>query len=384
MQSALPRLTNPQKYIFDSVLSIFGNDVKENVRFLATFADGKRPKVLEAITADELPCRMDSDGSPCYQKFNNGAIYSNNQDDEDSISPNLWKDGMKNFKLFFDELSEMPTKSLQMTQEVLGNRKQMELKLQWMQDGIAEHLNQMEELRKKEALIELHKVEINANKNFEIKVPVVKKFKESYHLTTLCCTICETTCQNHCDSRASIWHSEAFMEIPTLAAAIPFSGLLAVGANYLANSISDPKCRVCKCVSTKHEKGEFLWVCKNVEETQTLQDMKENYEAAKGKKMNAEQLVEELRKDVEDRKKKIVKQIDEIKDLHNSLKMIALHGNPLSTPEYIRMMIDNEKNEHQEGYEERIKNLGELLPLAKMTDDIVDDAAVFLKQQLRV
>ncbi len=106
--------------------------------------------------------------------------------------------------------------------------------------------------------------------------------------------------------------------------------------------------------------------------------MKENYEKAKGKKMNAEQLVEALRKDVEDQKKKIVKEIDEIKDLHNSLKKIALHGNPLSTPEYIRMLIENEKNERQEGYEERIRNLKELLKLAKMTDNIVDDAEIFL------
>jgi hypothetical protein len=131
-------------------------------------------------------------------------------------------------------------------------------------------------------------------------------------------------------------------------------------------------------VSTKHEKGPFRWVIKNGEETQTLQDMKENYEKAKGKKMNAEQLVEALRKDVEDQKKKIVKEIDEIKDLHNSLKKIALHGNPLSTPEYIRMLIENEKNERQEGYEERIRNLKELLKLAKMTDNIVDDAEIFL------
>ena len=111
---------------------------------------------------------------------------------------------------------------------------------------------------------------------------------------------------------------------------------------------------------------------------------KKNYEAAKGKKMNAKQLVEELKKDVEDQKKKIVKEIGEIKDLHNSLKKIALHGNPLSTPEYIRMMIENEKNEHQEGYEERIRNLKELLPLAKMTDDIVNDAAGYIEQKLKV
>jgi hypothetical protein len=228
------RLTHSQKYIFNSVLSIFGADVQENVRFLATFADGKRPSVLEAILAAEvIPCRLDSNGLPCYQKFNNGVIYVNNQDDEDEISPNLWKDGIENYKLFFDELSEMPTTSLQMTQDVLENRKQMELKLQWMQTAIKIQLSQKEELRKKEALIELYNAEINANQNFEIKMQVAKNVKENYHLITLCCTICEMTCQTDCDPNVAIWHSEAFCAVPTAVAVIPILGWALVGAEPL-------------------------------------------------------------------------------------------------------------------------------------------------------
>jgi len=383
VQSALTRLTHSQKYIFNSVLSIFGKDVKENVRFLATFADGKRPPVLEAILAAELPCRLDSKGLPCYQKFNNGTIYVNNQDEEDEMSPIEWKNGMKNFKSFFDELSEMPTKSLQMTKEVLGNRKEMELKLQSMQGAIKKQLSQMEELRKKKTIIELNQAEIDANKNFEIKVQVAKNVKESTDRTALSCKICEMTCQTNCSSILPIAHSQAFCEIPTAMAAIPIVGWALVGAEHLANAITDPKCKICKCLSTKHEKGEFRWVTKNVEETQTLQEMRRNYEAAKGKKMNAEQLVTAFKKDVDDGEKKIFKEIGEIKDLHNSLKKNALHGNPLTTAEFMRMMIDNENNERQEGYEERIRNLKELLKLAKMADDIVDDTEGFLKQQLR-
>ncbi|KAK7895237.1 hypothetical protein WMY93_020562 [Mugilogobius chulae] len=52
--SALPRLTATQQYVFDSVLSIFGNDVAENIRVLITFADGELPPVLEAITELEF------------------------------------------------------------------------------------------------------------------------------------------------------------------------------------------------------------------------------------------------------------------------------------------------------------------------------------------
>lgn len=39
------RLTQTQRYIIDSVLSIFGRDFKENIRLLATFADNADPPI---------------------------------------------------------------------------------------------------------------------------------------------------------------------------------------------------------------------------------------------------------------------------------------------------------------------------------------------------
>jgi hypothetical protein len=119
VQSPLARLTQSQKYIFSVIVGMFGSDVKENIRFLVTFCDGRKPLVLDAIKEAKLPCQTDSKGLPCYQKFNNGAIYVNNQDEEDNMSPNEWKNGMTNFKSFFDDLSVMPTKSLQETKEIL-------------------------------------------------------------------------------------------------------------------------------------------------------------------------------------------------------------------------------------------------------------------------
>jgi hypothetical protein len=75
VQSALARLTSAQTYIFNSVLSIFGKDIKENVRFLVTFSDGSAPLVLGAIKEARLPCQMNSNNLPCHQSFNNAAVY---------------------------------------------------------------------------------------------------------------------------------------------------------------------------------------------------------------------------------------------------------------------------------------------------------------------
>jgi hypothetical protein len=50
------------------------------------------------IIEAQLSCLKDPKGLPFYQKFNNGAIYVNNQEDEDDeMSPIQWKNGMKNF-----------------------------------------------------------------------------------------------------------------------------------------------------------------------------------------------------------------------------------------------------------------------------------------------
>ncbi|XP_016115442.1 uncharacterized protein [Sinocyclocheilus grahami] len=57
VQASLVRLSANQKYIFDSVLSIFGKDIAENIIFLVTFADGKHVPALEAIKAADLPCQ---------------------------------------------------------------------------------------------------------------------------------------------------------------------------------------------------------------------------------------------------------------------------------------------------------------------------------------
>uniref|UniRef100_A0A667ZTH0 Septin-type G domain-containing protein n=1 Tax=Myripristis murdjan TaxID=586833 RepID=A0A667ZTH0_9TELE len=70
-QASLRRLTPTQKYVFDSMLSIFGKDVAENIRILVTFADGQRPPVLEAIIASEVPCPKTNKGVPVHFKFNN-------------------------------------------------------------------------------------------------------------------------------------------------------------------------------------------------------------------------------------------------------------------------------------------------------------------------
>ncbi|XP_050926166.1 uncharacterized protein LOC108892298 isoform X2 [Lates calcarifer] len=138
VQASFTRLTPTQKYVFDSLLSIFGKDVAENIRVLVTFADGQRPPVLEAINASGVPCPKTKDGLPVHFKFNNSALFAQNtssaaergsEDDEDEEEnfQMFWNMGTKGMKRFFGALNEIETKSLTMTKEVLKEGPQIEV-----------------------------------------------------------------------------------------------------------------------------------------------------------------------------------------------------------------------------------------------------------------
>ncbi|XP_071000507.1 uncharacterized protein [Oncorhynchus clarkii lewisi] len=71
VKAAQVRLTPTQRYIFDSVLSIFGKDIENNIVALSTFADSGEPLVLQALVMAEVPCVRNELGTPVYFKFNN-------------------------------------------------------------------------------------------------------------------------------------------------------------------------------------------------------------------------------------------------------------------------------------------------------------------------
>ncbi|XP_077078006.1 uncharacterized protein LOC143731212 [Siphateles boraxobius] len=133
VQASLARLSANQKYIFDSILSIFGKDIAENIIILVTFADGKNIPVLEAIKAADLPCQKNKKGQPTHFSFNNSAVYadkkveepttsvndSDNDDEDDKLTKLVWDKTFKQMKAFFKTLGAIESKDLPMTIKVL-------------------------------------------------------------------------------------------------------------------------------------------------------------------------------------------------------------------------------------------------------------------------
>uniref|UniRef100_A0A8C6VFA3 Uncharacterized protein n=1 Tax=Naja naja TaxID=35670 RepID=A0A8C6VFA3_NAJNA len=116
-QAFLAHSTHTQKHVFDSMLSVLGDNLKDNIQLLITFADGGTPPVLEALKEADLPCAQDE--TPQHFRFNHSVLFA---PQENGGSPNaaaemFWKMNTKNMKNFFDSLKMLETKSLTMTLE---------------------------------------------------------------------------------------------------------------------------------------------------------------------------------------------------------------------------------------------------------------------------
>ena len=78
-KASTTRLTSSQKYVFDSVLNLFGNDIKENFVIMITFCDGAEPQIIKVLQSDESIFKdiiNYSEKDEWYYQFNNSAFFN--------------------------------------------------------------------------------------------------------------------------------------------------------------------------------------------------------------------------------------------------------------------------------------------------------------------
>nr|XP_055045989.1 uncharacterized protein si:ch73-170d6.2 [Misgurnus anguillicaudatus] len=345
VQASLARLTHTQKYIFDSILSIFGKDIANNILMLVTFADGNKPPVLEAIKVSQVPCATDESEEPLHFKFNNSALFIDNnktvdaEDDEPdfgNFDQMFWKLGMFSLKKFFKSLKQMKTKSLTLTQEVLKERQQLEVLVEGLQPQINAGLTKLEEIKKTNAALEQHKAEMDSNKDFEyefeVTVPKQIKTKPGTYLTN--CQICHFTCHDYC-----MYAND--------------------NDKHKCCAMKDGKCQVCpgKCVWNVHFNQAYKWEYVKEMRKDTYNELKQRFEVANDEVMSKEKIFEKLEQEFEEVQIIVFELIESSQKSLERLKEIALKPNPLSTPDYIDLMIEAEKQEAKPGFQDRIQSL---------------------------
>ncbi|XP_030257794.1 uncharacterized protein LOC115572117 [Sparus aurata] len=347
-QAALARLTPSQKYVFDSVLSIFGKDVAENIRVLVTFADGQRPPVLEAIRASGVPCPKTEDGLPVHLKFNNSALFADNrssaagsmreEDEDGGFGQMFWNMGTRSMKKFFDALNVIETKSLMLTKEVLRERQELEDAVENLQKQVKLGLAKLEEIKETAEKLKEHEADISRNENFEFEVTVTKPVKvtishSGFYLTN--CQQCHYTCHFPCG-------------IPNDADKRKCSAMAPNG-----------HCKKCpgKCHWDVHYNQKYKWEYEEVQEKQTVKKLKEKYLEASEAETLVQALIDKLRAEYDLVQAEVEKLMESSAKCLKRLKEIALNPDPLSTPEYIDMLVEEEKSEGKPGWKQRVQYL---------------------------
>ena len=351
------RLTPTQKYIFTSILSLFGVDIGENIYMLFTFADGKPPQMMSAIKAAKVPYQE------CF-KFNNSAVFDDigqaegveefEMDDEsEHFNRMFWDLGMKSFERFVSKVFLSRPMSLTLTRVVLSERERIEMNVENLNTQVRLGLSKMDQLRIEENLLKKFEDDIESNKDYtyEIKRLEVKKIPIPDGRNTTTCLMCNFTCHQQCiyanDSEKAMCWAMDQEECPQTCTQCPN-----------------------RCVWDIHRNICYILEQHMVTEISTLADIKSRYEEASGNKLTAEQVFRKVQEDLEAIEAEIKADLSEISESLQKLHHIALKNNPMSQIEYLDILIESERSEANPGWQERVRGLQDLRQQAQNIYDI--------------
>ncbi|KAM9306059.1 uncharacterized protein PAF06_013154 [Gastrophryne carolinensis] len=357
VRSSLARLTATQIYIFDSILSMFGKDIKDNIVFFMTFADSTKPAALLAITEAAIPCAQTIDGQPVHFKVNNCMLYSNNcpgDDDDDDDDDGCmmdevqWRFSMRSIGKFLKVvLPSLTSKGLSLTKNVLKETNSLDVILKGVTGKLDEMMIKQHAVEETERVLRERWADIEKNQDLEFVVKHVKKIKIESDNKSTNCRVCEFTCHQKCMVILNLVHwCEVFDRDRSV-------------LNFLTNQgfFHNLQCKVCYHVHECHSSDNFYW--ENVVETRirTYREVKEMYEKKDEKLLTNNEILKRLRDDIEKFDTEVKRLIEEATKSIKRLHEIGLRPTPLSIVDYINLQIEKEKREGKSGFLERIKVL---------------------------
>ncbi|XP_071164338.1 uncharacterized protein [Mytilus edulis] len=342
-QAPLGKLTPPQRYIFDQILSVFGQDIKSNIFVLITFADANEPPVRAALKAANVPYQKS-------YKFNNSALYASPENQAEAEMGNLfWKMGRESFKTFFDELRTVESKSLLLTSEVLQLRKRLETTIQGLQKQIADGMNKLNTIKQEKEILKRHKEDIKAKKDFTYEVDEVHMYQidlePGVYVTN--CMACNRTCHFPC-------------------------GIPDDKNKQNCAAIDGEKCTICPmhCHWNIHKNNSFRFDTYTMKVTKTYDELKKKYEVAQKEAEKHKSVLGKVKTAFSTLGLDVMKMVHEVRLLINKLHDIALRPNPLSDKDYIDLLIESEKSERKYGWDKRISLFNKLREEAALLEQM--------------
>lgn len=337
VQSSLPRLNPAQRYIFDSIMKLFGKDIANNFIIVSTFADAKEPLVLSALKEAKISTNYVS-------KFNNSALFAKGSVNDENINRSFWEIGQAGYSSIFTNINKLEPKSLTLTKDVLDERKILHASIEGLSNNIRDGIAKMNEIEQECRIIDQYKTQIKANKDFTICVKVLKSRKTPLKIGEYVtnCSHCNKTCHYPCHISQDC-HK-----------------------NRCAAMNKNGKCNICGCNWQMHYNMQFRWEVYEDIELRTSEEIKSKYGDAKAKKQNRKKMLEKAENEYQKIWESTSQSLNKCKCCVNRLREIALMPISLSGIDYIKILIEGEKQRCEFGWEDRIKWYEELIEQQKL------------------
>ena len=326
-QGGLSRLTPTQRYIFDSIFSIFGKDMKDNIFTMVTFADGAVPPVIAAI---EILCTE-------YFQFNNSALYAVKSD---MFAKMFWDMGATSFNKFFDKFGKAQSVSLILTRAVLNQRQHLEAVIIGFHSQIQAGMLKINNRKVEQKRLQENEEKIKANENFmyEVEEDCMEKVKLEPGTYATICLGCNFTCHYPClcCKGDNIYDCRA-MKMPRNKATI---------------------CTVCpgRCAWQQHRNADYHIEVKRMLVQKCYENGKKMYIEAKGRKAEVVNVITSMEQDIQIHFQIMLQNIMEAHRCIQCLDEIALKRHPLTDVGYIDLLIEAELRERKSGFEERVES----------------------------
>ena len=342
IQAPLARLTQTQKYIFTSILKVFGKDIESSMFLMITFVDGQEPPVLHAVKEAAIPYES-------FFKFNNSALFA--KPATEGFTQLYWNLGMESFKTFFSVFESIEPVSAKLTKDVLIERLHLELLMDGLQNKINSGLDKIDALQMEEKLLKEKEEEVRMNENFAYKVTVTKQIREEIpkecNQRALNCRNCFTTCHFPCERKDDDIYDCVVMD---------------------NHDPSVARCTICPstCAWNAHNLQHFRYESVKQVETRTAKTLKARYDKAKSHHEKAKSTIAILEEELSQMQQDVMIKIKHARKCKERLNEIAIEPETVTEAAYIDILIEAEKIEASEGFINRIKALQELKHAAEL------------------
>ncbi|XP_040053352.2 uncharacterized protein LOC120831720 [Gasterosteus aculeatus] len=262
LKAAENRLSDRLSYILNSVLSLFGKDLEQNIIALLTHSTGRVPKnALAALDAAKIKCARNDRNQPVHFLFD----FCQNEDrtEDDMGLEDAYNKAMHEMERFITLLQNYAPQKLERTVDVLNERIRLTACIQNLQERIQCMELKQKEIQQTQEALKQYEERMKSLEVSTIEVDEPYKDKEPiesgmwglfFYKGAVTCKVCEENCHY---PGCTMSHNPSHCEV-----------------------MKEGRCTSCtkKCPVADHVKEGYMYVTKTRKVEKTLQDVKKKNE----------------------------------------------------------------------------------------------------------